>query len=718
MSERKKKSWLAAVVIGGMATLLLYLFSLTGLYRMFAYAALDFKYHLCHRPGLADKNIVIVAIDEVSIKTFSEQYNISWPWPRQFYGIVLDYFRKAGAGTVVFDMTFSESEVGRLDVDGRVSERDFSDAIKRYGNVVLGEVATEAEGALPPFGNELVFEHSRDMPLKNYGSLIGPLEVFRHHRGGTGVVNFQIDADGVCRRMPLIFKVNGRYYPQLAFAAYLKAAGDSPVRYDRKRGALVTRKGAFRLDSKGFFQIYWHGKGGGGQGAAYRYDSFYDVLRSATMLMSGEKPVIPLEEYKDRHIVICASAAGLSDLKTTPFTSLAPYPGGEIQATMFDNLLNGKSITRIPFLGVVLVTFLCSMALSYAFIALSFPLALTIALSMAASAVCLSFFMFRSYAVDMAYLFPVMGTVLTSTAASMYRMLTEGAAKRQIRHIFSRYLNEDVIDLLMEDPYSIDLTGTELVGTVFFTDLQGFTTFAEDKTPQELIQVLNRYFQVITNIVLDYGGMLDKYTGDGIMAVFGAPLEREDHARAACETILAFREKKINELISTHAGNILTRIGISSGPIVVGNLGSERRMDFTAIGDTVNLSARLEGVNKAYGTTNILSEFTWEFVKNDYCFRELDYIRVKGKKRPIRVFTLIDRIDAVSGRALEVEALFREAVNTYRKREWGDAIARFERVLELAPQDAPSIAYIERCKLLKIHPELVDEHGVFTFKTK
>ena len=309
-------------------------------------------------------------------------------------------------------------------------------------------------------------------------------------------------------------------------------------------------------------------------------------------------------------------------------------------------------------------------------------------------------------------------TFVPSAASAMYKALTEGLEKKQIKDMFSRYLHEDVINILMENPDTVDLTGTEITGTVLFTDLQEFATFAEDKTPRELINVLNKYFQVITNIVLDQNGMLDKYTGDGVMAVFGAPIEREDHAKAACETILAFRDKEVNELIPSHESNILTRIGISSGPMVIGNLGSDRRMDFTVIGDTVNLSARLEGVNKAYGTTNIMSEYTWEAVKDDYFFRELDFIRVKGKHTPIRVFTLVARPEEMTENMIDIENAFMEAIRIFRMRKWEEANAAFGKVLELNPDDAPARAYVERCSLLKANLDLIDDQGVFTFKTK
>lgn len=716
-----KSPFLIAVMIGCAITFTLYMLSFTSLYQHINYAANDFKTRQCAKEEGSDPDIVLVAIDELSLKKFSKSYNYNWPWPRQFYGIILDYFKKAGAGVVIFDILFTESETGRIDVDGTTSEKAFSDAIERYRNVILGETLSEDHDSgadvLPQ--NELVFENADKMPLKQYHSITPPIKKFNDVAENSGVVTFHADEDGVCRRLPLIFKVNDKYYPQLSFAAYLSSARDSVVRYDEKHQTLVTRKTSFKLDENGYFRIYWYGPGSNGETGVYRCDSFYDVFRSAVQVMEGKEPAIPLNDYKDKKVIVYATASGLMDLKVTPFSSTDfPYPGGEIHMTLLDNLLNGIAIEDIPEKYVILFSLIFSMFLSYAFITkrLSVPLAITVlAIGLTVSA---SFYFFSRHRVELNYLFPILVIFFTSAAAAMYKTLTEGLAKKQIKTIFSRYLHEDVINILMENPDQVDLKGTEINGTVLFTDLQGFTTFAEDKTPQELIDVLNNYFQVITNIVLDQNGMLDKYTGDGIMAIFGAPIERKDHAKAACEVILAFRDEKVNELISSHKGNILTRIGISSGPIVVGNLGSDRRMDFTAIGDTVNLSARLEGVNKAYGTTNIMSEYTWEAVKDDYFFRELDFIRVKGKNKPIRVFTIVARPEEMTEHMLTVEAAFAESMKLFRRRSWRAAAESFQKVLELNPDDAPAKAYIERCHLLKTNPDLIDSQGVFTFKTK
>lgn len=720
MSKIKSSPLLVASVIGMVVVLVVYLFSLTDLYKRVAGSAQDFRWHHCARKDLADPDIVMVAIDDASISQFSEKFNFSWPWPRQFYGILLDYFKQAGARTVVFDMLFSQSEVGRLDIDAAASEQAFADAAASFGRTVLGENLSDLP-ARNPAGSEhgtLTFEQEETLPAREYRSVEPLIPTLAQSAAAVGVVNFHADDDGVCRRMPLVFKADGAFRPQLSLAAYLVAADDALVRYDQEARELITRKKRFPLDKNGFFPIYWYGKGGP-SGQVYRYDSFYNVFISATQVMGGQEPGIPLSEFTDKIVVICATAGGLMDLKATPFSSTdAPYPGGEIHATLLDNLMNDRIIREETGHVVVAITLVLAVLLAHVFISRSLVAALPLSILLGLGAVGLSFYLFSARMIHVDFIFPVIALFLTSASAAMYKMLNEGQKKRQIRSIFSRYLHEDVINLLMEDPERVDLEGTELVGTVLFTDLQGFTTFAEDKNPQTLIEVLNRYFETVTNIVLDQKGMLDKYTGDGIMAIFGAPIAREGHAKSACEVILAFRDKGVNDLISSEGPKILTRIGISTGPIVVGNLGSTRRMDFTAIGDTVNLSARLEGVNKAYGTLNIMSEFTWEYVKDDYCFRELDFIRVKGKNKPIRVFTLLDRNEAMTPEKLAVEERFRDAIACYRKRRWAEAVTLFEKVLELNPGDPPSLAYIDRCRLLQTNPDLVDEHGVFTFKTK
>lgn len=718
MKEQNKKTRWPTLAIALTVFILMALFSLTNIYRDMRYAVTDYKWHLLSEKESPDTSFLVIAIDDASISYFADRYNITWPWPRQFYGIVLNYLRDAGAQTVVFDMHFSEPDQQRIELSAEASDRDFGEAIAAFPHVVMGAMLTDSlyrrgtfEGTGP-----LVFTGSENLHLPTYGGIRFPIPVLAKELERIGTTHFITDSDGISRRLPLMVRAGNEIYPQLGLAAYLESSGDSILSYDAGKKRLITQKTTIPLSARGEFPIYWYGPGG--ESGVYRYDSFHAVFLSAIRAQSGVEPIIPPRDYTNKKIMICASAGGLLDLKPTPFTSIQPYPGGEIHVTIWQNLTEGDALNSFPDLYVQVLTLCFLLFLAFIILNRKFGISVILALAGAFLFILVSLGCFRYLHTEMDLLFPVLGILLTTGSSAMYRTLTEGRAKRQIRSLFSRYLSSDVINLLMENPERVDLEGSEVTGTVLFTDLQGFTTYSEQKSPKDVIRVLNSYFETISSIVLDFGGLLDKYTGDGIMAIFGAPIPRSDHAKAACEVILKFREKKVNDLIPLPSGHILTRIGISSGPMVVGNLGSARRMDYTAVGDTVNLSARLEGVNKSYGTTNIMSEFTWEYVKDDYIFRELDYIRVKGKNLPIRVFTLVGRKGDLSPEELEIESMFADAMQWYRKRDWRKAMSAFQEILRLNPGDKPSAAFVDRCMLLKKNPDLVDESGVFTFKTK
>ncbi|KUK53736.1 MAG: Putative Adenylate cyclase with CHASE2 sensor domain [Marinimicrobia bacterium 46_47] len=718
MNNQNNKTIGSTLVIALTVFVLMVLFSLTDIYKGMRYAVTDFKWHFTTEKEAPDTSFLVIAIDDASISYFADRYNITWPWPRQFYGIVLNYLRQAGANTVVFDMHFSEPDQQRIELSAEASDRDFGEAIASFPHVVMGAMLTDSlyrrgtfEGSQP-----LHFTGSEDLHPAKYSGIRFPIPVLARGLERIGTTHFITDSDGICRRLPLLIRVGQDIYPQLGLAAYLESSGDSILSYDAGKNRLITQKTTIPLSVRGEFPIFWYGPGG--ESGVYRYDSFHAVFLSAIRAQTGAEPIIPPRDYTNKKIMICASAGGLFDLKPTPFTSTQPYPGGEIHLTIWQNLTEGDVLKSFPDFWIKSLTLLFLLFLAHIILNRKFGVSVLLAFTGAFLFILLSLGLFKFSRMETDLLFPVLGILLTTGSSAMYRTLTEGRAKRQIRSLFSRYLSSDVINLLMENPERVDLEGSEVTGTVLFTDLQGFTTYSEQKSPKDVIRVLNSYFETISSIVLDFGGLLDKYTGDGIMTIFGAPIPRSDHAKAACEVILKFREKKVNDLIPLPSGHILTRIGISSGPMVVGNLGSARRMDYTAVGDTVNLSARLEGVNKSYGTTNIMSEFTWQFVKDDYIFRELDYIRVKGKNQPIRIFTLVGRKGDLSPEELEIESMFAEAMRWYRKRDWRKAMTAFQEILHLNPEDKPSAAFVVRCSLLKKNPDLVDESGVFTFKTK
>jgi len=301
----------------------------------------------------------------------------------------------------------------------------------------------------------------------------------------------------------------------------------------------------------------------------------------------------------------------------------------------------------------------------------------------------------------------------------------EGRHKRELRQVFSRYLHPDLVQKIVDEPDMVAMGGEEYTATVMFSDIYNFTGFSEGKEPKELVSYLNDYFSSFTNTVLDYKGLLDKYTGDGLMAVFGVPIAREDHALLACQAALAHRDmsmkllkqKKKEELTAADNFHINTRLGINSGKIVAGNIGSERRMEYTSIGDAVNLSSRLEGVNKVFKTHIIISEATYQFVKDRMICRELDYLKVKGKNEPTRIYQLLEE----KGKADESQfgwiAEYETALASYRQGDFQQAAKLFGKLREKPWEDTAAEELYQRCQHLIANPP-AQWDGILTLEEK
>jgi adenylate cyclase len=317
-------------------------------------------------------------------------------------------------------------------------------------------------------------------------------------------------------------------------------------------------------------------------------------------------------------------------------------------------------------------------------------------------------------------IYPVLTMMTIYLGITVYRYVTEEREKKKIRGAFQYYLTPSVVNEILKDPAKLKLGGDKKHLSVMFSDIRGFTTISEKLSPEELVRLLNEYLTAMTDIVFKYEGLLDKYIGDAIMAVFGAPLEQPDHALRACRTGLEMMAK-LQELRAKWAAegrpDVDIGVGINSGDMVVGNMGSEMRFDYTVMGDSVNLASRLEGTNKEYGTHIILSEFTYEIVKAELYCRELDAVRVKGKKRPVRLYELLgERRDAAQWQPW-VEP-FETGLAEYRAGRWDEAMAAFNKVQEIRPGDYPAQLYVERCTALKAHPPEGEWDGVFTMTKK
>ena len=335
--------------------------------------------------------------------------------------------------------------------------------------------------------------------------------------------------------------------------------------------------------------------------------------------------------------------------------------------------------------------------------------------------VAFGFYMYVYHGIAFSMSYSLIACFLTTGIINLYLFMMERKQKGFIKGAFSQYLSPTVIDQIVENPDMLQLGGEKREMTPFFSDIQGFSTISEGLTPEELVQLLNEYLTAMCDIVSSYHGTIDKFEGDAIIAFWGAPLELPDHATVACHAAIDM-QKKNEEMRKTlreqNRPMLYTRIGMSSGSVVVGNMGSADRMDYTMMGDVVNLAARLEGVNKFYQTFTMIPQSTYELAKDDIDTRQLDVIRVVGKKEPISVYEVLERKNQTSSEKSGVVEKYLKALKLYEERNFADASKEFEKVLAIDPDDGPSQTYVKRCGVFLETPPEKDWDGVYTFTEK
>lgn len=311
--------------------------------------------------------------------------------------------------------------------------------------------------------------------------------------------------------------------------------------------------------------------------------------------------------------------------------------------------------------------------------------------------------------------------VIPSASIAAVKFMREENQKHFIKSAFGHYLSPSVIDRIIENPESLELGGVERELTVFFSDVQGFSSISEKLTPPGLVALLNEYLSEMTDIILKNGGTVDKYEGDAIIAFFGAPQHFEDHALRCCTAAIEQQKRlaEMQKIWKAEGRHVLrVRMGINTGTAVVGNMGSRTRFDYTVMGDSVNLASRLEGANKAYGTYSMISGSTYEAVKSEVEVRRLDVIRVVGKKEPVPVYELIDLKGSLSDKQKELIAKYYQGLELFGNRQWKEAKKAFQDALKIVPDDSPSSTYIERCNIYAKTPPPADWDGVFELTSK
>ncbi|WP_447599162.1 CHASE2 domain-containing protein [Nitrospira sp. Nam80] len=710
LSRQQKKILSAlAVALGVFVTVVLV--QMTGWLQVAELKALDHVIRGYADPAKAHPGIVLIAIDESSLEAFGR-----WPWPRDRHGYVVRYLKEAGAKAVVFDLMFFEPDENAAEFDESFVQ-DVKEAANVYVPVLL---RTEAAGQdREPATSLSRFTVNGEDEAKNkiwssYRSVKFPIPGLAQSARGLGFINLTADADGPTRRVPLLAKAGTLTVPHIALAAARDLLGAETLAIED--GSLRLRARTVPMVSDGTLWINWHGT----LEQTYRQYAIGQVLQSFAQMEKHERPLLDQALFRDKIVFIAGTAAGLYDLRVTPFSSATP--GVLIHMTVLDNLLQGQFLKPVPrAAGRTFLLVLCLSSAASFMMSSSHWVKFGMTGILAAVSYGLAVYAFTEHGRWLDMVFPEAALAMTFAAAATVEYLTEGKQRRQTRAAFDKYMSPEVVDEIMRDPESIKLGGEKKEISIFFSDVAGFTTISERLEPEELVLLLNQYLSAMTDIIRRHRGNVNKYLGDGIMALFGAPLGELNHASLACYAALDSQAElaRLREAWKQQGlPEISARIGINSGFCIVGNMGSQSRLEYTVMGDCVNLASRLEGANKFYDTPILLGARTAELAKNDIEVREVDRLRVKGKTEPVVVYELLARKGALSPPRMKMVAVYREALAAYKERNFSLAQARFNDALELDPADGPSKVYLLRSHQYMNAPPPASWDGVYELREK
>ncbi|MEC7761484.1 MAG: adenylate/guanylate cyclase domain-containing protein [Pseudomonadota bacterium] len=678
--------------------------------------------------------VAIVDLDDASIEELGQ-----WPWPRDRLAQLVETMTADGAAAIAFDIIFSEPDrlsparlAERPDVPDSLrdtladlpdNDEIFAQAIAR-SRVVAGQTSVRLAGDRGEASPVREVPHAilGDDPtpfLQKYPRLLQNLPIIEDAALGHGVFSTRPDPDGIYRRAPLVLMVQDNLRlglaPELlraatggeAFAVRTNAAGIEGVVLARQ---LVPTAG---------------------DGSVWPYLTPSSETRyvSAADILTGRMPQGRLAGHL---VLVGTSAIGLEDFRPTPLgVSMA---GVEIHAQILENILAGTMLER-PSTAIaveLVITALLGLVIVILVPAFRATFVMILAVVVMAGYAGASWYAFDARRLLMDPTFPILAAVLTLMLMASLNYLREERMRRQIRSAFGQYVSPDLVDQLSENPDALTLGGERKELTLLFSDVRGFTTIAESyrSDPVGLTHLMNRFLTALSNAILAEKGTIDKFMGDAVMAFWNAPLDIPDHPHAACRAALAMsdRVQKINrERIAEEGEDVLlidVGIGMSTGPCTVGNMGSDTRFDYTALGDTVNLASRLEGLSKNYGLGIIISESVHDSVGDDFAMLELDMVRVKGKTLPVTIFALIGGPELVASPvwAPVAKANHRMRV-TYAQQDWDGCEGAMTALSESAKTAGLSMdgyvgLYRDRVAAFRETPPPAGWDGVFVATTK
>ena len=622
-----------------------------------------YDWRLSHtaRPENARTDSALVEIDEYSLRNL-QPYVGRWPWPRVTHSMLVDFLARAPAKVIAYDVNFAEADTrrgfdfGDSVMSGADSDKALADSIKAAGNVLLladatfdGEAADAAP--FPDVGYRL-----QSSEIHERRAIFLPFPALAAAGAGFGHNFFALDPDGPIRHIVPFVQSHSRVVPLLGVAAAMRVADIPPA-------AVTLAKGGVRIGdrvlptslrrvsrSDGTTAYLWSLVNFRGPALLedvktrmYPTYSFFDLVQSENDLRANGKAKVDPTVFRDKMVFVGTTAAGLLDVFESPFAH-GKMPGIQIHAAIADDILSKRFITRSS--DAVRLASIVAAGLFVGVAATLLPAwwaALATVAVIALTGWLATFLFTNGYWLNLSQ--PVLTSWFALLGGIGYQYFFEGQEKRVMKRLFGQYVSKDVFAQLVANPSLARLGGSRREMTVLFSDIRGFTTVTERGQPDEIVSMLNEYFSSMVDLVFRHKGTLDKFVGDMVMALYGAPLDDPEHAEHAVQTAIAMiaELRRLNEQWKAQGrfAELDIGIGINTGPMIAGNIGSEAIMSYTVIGDAVNLGSRLESLNKQYGTRIIISEATRAQLKGRYEFRPLGDVVVKGKTKPVAIFEVV-----------------------------------------------------------------------------
>ncbi|MGH7166330.1 MAG: CHASE2 domain-containing protein, partial [Nitrospiraceae bacterium] len=613
----------------------------------------------------------IVGIDERSYRELLPKYGPQGNWPRTLYASALTALRQAGARLVVLDIILDAA---------KPEDPQVAAAVKRAGNIILPVVAQGPRRRSPKPGVALEFE-----------KLVRAPRMITEAASAEGFVNVTPDPDTVVRSLPLLVVVGNEEVPALVLTTVSRFIRRPTVIDSPPSDAFVYGAGReIPVERSGRMLINFYGQPSSSErDGPFTMISFVDVLNGT----------FDQQLVNDKIVLVGQTIRSLDEFSTPTTTDVRMW-GVEVLGNAIETILHQRYL--LPAAPWVTMSVICLLALGAALLVVTLRPVVAIAWALGVLVVyILTAATLFDEGIVLNMFYPPGAMLLAFAGALTYRVVFEEAEQRRIRRAMARYLSPAVSQWVLKDPDRLNLSGETRTMTVLFCDLRGFTTLSQGLGPQALVALLNEFMTAMTEVVFRYEGVLDKYIGDAIMAFWNAPMEQPDHARRACETALDM----IGTLYRLQTDwerrgvpQLDLGIGINTGPMIVGNMGSRERLAYTVLGDAVNVASRLEGLNKEYGTRVVIGEATQAAAGTAFTYRVLDVVVVKGRNEPLTVYEVLSRagqLDATRAGLLET---YQRGIELYRSRSWKDAAEVFRGVLARTPADGPSALYLRRCE--------------------